>query len=68
MHKPEPLKEPLYKNQVWSIDFMHDQLPDGRCYRLFNVIDDYKREGLVIDAGFSLPSIRVIRSLNQLIE
>jgi putative transposase len=67
-HKPEPLKQPLRRNQVWSIDFMHDQLSDGRKYRLFNVIDDFRREGLAIDAGFSLPSIRVIRSLNQLIE
>lgn len=65
---PESLKEPLRKNQVWSMDFMHDQLSDGRCYRLFNVIDDYRREGLVIEAGFSLPAIRIIRSLNQLIE
>ena len=67
-HKPEPLKQPLRSNQVWSIDFMHDQLSDGRNYRLFNVIDDFRREGLTIDAGLSLPSIRVIRSLNQLIE
>lgn len=67
-HKPESLKQPLRANQVWSIDFMHDQLSDGRKYRLFNVIDDFRREGLAIDAGFSLPSIRVIRSLNQLIE
>jgi len=47
---------------------MHDQFPDGRKYRLFNVIDDYHREGLAIEAGFSLPSIRVIWELNQLIE
>lgn len=67
-HKPEPLKQPLRHNQVWSIDFMHDQLSDGRSYRLFNVIDDYRREGLTIEAGFSLPSMRVIRTLNQLIE
>ncbi len=67
-HKPEPLKQPLRTNQVRSIDFMHDQLSDGREYRLFNVIDDFRREGLAIDAGFSLPTIRVIRSLNQLIE
>ncbi len=67
-HKPEPLKQPLRQNQVWSIDFMHDQLSDGRSYRLFNVIDDYRREGLAIEAGFSLPSMRVIRTLNQLIE
>jgi len=67
-HKPEPLKEPLRSDQVWSVDFMHDQLSDGRNYRLFNVIDDYKREGLAIEAGFSLPSIRVIRALTQLFE
>ncbi len=65
---PEPLKEPTKPNQVWSVDFMHDQLSDGRSYRLFNVIDDYKREGLAIEAGFSLPAVRVIRTLNQLLE
>lgn len=67
-HKPEPLKQPLRQNQVWSMDFMHDQLSDGRTYRLFNVLDDFRREGLMIEAGFSLPAIRVIRALSQLIE
>ncbi len=67
-HVPEPLKEPTHPNQVWSLDFMHDQLSDGRSYRLLNVIDDYRREGLVIEAGFSLPALRVIRTLNQLLE
>ncbi len=67
-NKPEPLKEPIRKDQVWSIDFMHDQLVDHRKYRLFNVIDDFKREGLAIEAGFSFPSIRVIRVLDQLLE
>lgn len=60
-NKPESLKEPIRKNQIWSIDFMHDQLSDQRNYRLFNVIDDFKREGLAIEVGFSLPSTRVIR-------
>ena len=67
-NKPEPLKEPTRINQVWSMDFMHDQLSDGRKFRLFNVIDDYRREGIAIEAGFSLPSVRVIRILNQLLE
>lgn len=67
-HKPELLKEPLRTNQVWSMDFMHDQLSDGRTFRLFNVIDDFRREGLAIEAGFSLPALRVIRVLNQLLE
>ena len=55
-------------NQVWSMDFMSDSLVDGRALRTFNVLDDYNREGLGIDVDFSLPSLRVIRSLEQIIE
>ena len=66
--KPESLKEPLRSGQVWFVDLIHDQLADGRSYRLFNVIDDYRREGLAIEAGFSLPSLRVIRTLEQLLD
>lgn len=50
------------------MDFMHDELSDGRSIRLFNVIDDFNREGLGIEVDFSLPSERVIRSLDQIIE
>ena len=65
--KPATLSVPACINQVWSMDFMHDQLSDGRCIRLFNVIDDFNREALGIDVDFSLPSERVIRSLDQII-
>ena len=50
------------------MDFMSDVLEDGRTFRTFNVIDDYNREALSIEVDFSLPAIRVIRSLKQLIE
>ncbi len=66
--KPEQLAAPDALNQTWSTDFMHDQLQDGRSYRLFNVIDDFNREALGIEADFSLPSERVIRSLEQINE
>lgn len=66
--KPERLAEPAAINAVWSMDFMHDQLADGRSYRLFNIIDDYNREGLGIEADFSLPAERVVRVLDQIIE
>jgi putative transposase len=59
---------PEKENECWSMDFMHDQLADGRSCRLFNVIDDFNREGLIIDADISLPAERVIRSLEQIIE
>lgn len=66
--KPEALSVPVAINQVWSMDFMSDTLKDGRSFRTFNVIDDYNRQGLTIDVDFSLPSVRVIRALDQIIE
>jgi putative transposase len=66
--RPEPLAQPERANQVWSMDFMHDQLEDGRTFRLLNVLDDFNREGLGIEVDFSLPAERVIRSLEQIIE
>ena len=66
--KPLPLAVPTGINRSWSMDFMHDQLADGRRIRLFNVIDDYNGEGLGIEVDFSLPSERVIRSLDRIIE
>lgn len=65
--KPAPLVIPAAINETWSMDFMHDQLADGRSFRLFNVLDDYNREGLGIEIDFSLPAERVIRALEQII-
>ena len=66
--KPEPLVAPSAVNQVWSMDFMHDQLADGRNFRLFNVIDDFNREALGIEVDFSLSSARIVRALEQIME
>lgn len=64
----QQLFQPSMINEVWSIDFMHDSLWDGRCYRLLNVIDDYNREILAIEADTSLPVLRLIRVLERLKE
>lgn len=66
--KPQPLRVPQAINEVWSMDFMHDQLSDGRAYRVLNVLDDFNREGLEMVADFSLTADRVIRSLQQIIQ
>jgi len=47
---------------------MADQLADGRSIRTLNVLDDFNREGLCIEVGFSLPAERVGQRLNQIIE
>ncbi len=63
----QPLSVPSAPNQVWSIDFMSDSLTDGRKFRLLNVLDDFNRESLAIEADTSLPSLRVIKVLERLI-
>lgn len=69
---PQRIKEPLLVpeaiNLGWSMDFMCDSLVDGRRFRLLNIIDDYNRESLAIEIDTSLPALRVIRTLQKLIE
>ena len=62
----QALFQPSAPDQVYSIDFMHDSLWDGRTYRLLNVIDDYNREVLAIEVDTSLPALRVIRVLERI--
>ena len=64
--KPMPKANEL--NEVWSIDFMSDGLTNGRKFRTFNVIDDFNRECLTLEVDTSLPSARVIRSLEIIAE
>jgi putative transposase len=66
--RPDPLDVPRQINTVWSIDFMHDALANGKGFRTFNVLDDYNREGLGIEVDFGLPALRIIRNLDQIIE
>jgi putative transposase len=63
----EPLAVPAAFTQTWSIDFMSDALSNGTKFRSFNVIDDYNREVLFIETGYSLKSSRVIWVLRHLI-
>jgi len=65
---PAPLAVPDGINQTWSMDFMHDQLADGRSIRVLNVIDDFNREALGIEVDFSLPAERVVRTLGQIVD
>jgi putative transposase len=66
--KPETLAVPKVPNDTWSMDFMADNLSNGKAFRTFNVLDDFNREGLNIEVDVSLPSERVTRVLEQIIE
>ena len=59
---------PMRANEVWTMDYTHDQLAGGRKFRTLNMMDGYTREALRIEPDTSLPGLRVVRVLEQLRE
>jgi putative transposase len=55
-------------NQRWGMDFVSDNLTDGRSFRALAIVDHYTRECPVIEVDLSLPGARVLRVLEQLAE
>ena len=45
---------------------MLDALVCGRCFRTFNVVDDFNREALSIEIDLNLPALRVVRVLDRI--
>lgn len=64
----ECLNQPFNANEVWSMDFMSDALQNQRKFRILNIIDDYNRKALWVDAAYSMPSKFVINTLEKVIE
>ena len=62
--KPVPATRP---NERWSMDFMSDQLANGRTIRVFNVVDDFTRQCLAMEVDTSLNGVRVTRVLDRLV-
>jgi putative transposase len=62
-----PIEPALVANQRWSLDFVADQMTDGRRFRILEVFDDCTRECLALVADTSLSGRRVARELDALI-
>jgi putative transposase len=54
-------------NEIWSMDFVADEIFDGRRMRMLTMVDCYTRESLAIDVGQSLKGEDVVNSLNRII-
>jgi putative transposase len=63
-HREERFRA-LGPDQAWSIDFVADQLQDGRRFRALTVVDTFTREAVAIEAGQSLRGDDVVRTLNR---
>jgi putative transposase len=63
-----PMFVPLLPNQRWSLDFVSDQLTNGRRFQGLAIVDDCTRECLALVADTSLSGVRVARELDQLMQ
>lgn len=52
-------------NDVWAMDFVHDQLATGRKLRILTVVDTFSRFSPVIDARFSYRGEDVVVTLDR---
>ncbi len=75
MHRPcrnksaqrrQPQTTAVAINDVWSMDFVMDQLYDGRRLRALTVVDNYTRECLAIEIGQNLRGEDVVRTLDDI--
>jgi len=57
---------PKYQNHIWSIDFVHDKLANGRPYKMLTVLDDYSREALCVAVKPRMGNAEVLETLYPL--
>ena len=53
-------------HQCWSMDFVSDQLFDGRRFRALTLVDNYSRECLEIEVGQSLKGFDVVDVMERI--
>ena len=62
----EVIHRASYPNHVWSYDFLEDRTEQGNKLRILAVLDEFTRESLEIRVERSIPSAKVIDSLEWL--
>lgn len=58
---------PHYPNHIWSVDFVHDRLSNGRPYKMLTVLDEYTREALCVRVATRMGASDVLEALYPLL-
>lgn len=58
---------PRRTNQAWSMDFVSDQLTNGKRFRALTIVDVFSREALAIQVGKKLRGENVVEVCNALV-
>ena len=66
LHRGE-VPVPTGPGQRWSMDFVHDQLIDGRPFRVLTVVDQWSRESPILEVDFSLTGRSVVAAMERLL-
>ena len=59
-----PVPAPSAPHERWSMDFVHDQLFDGRPFRILTVVDQLSRESPLIEVAFAMSGQRVAEAID----
>jgi putative transposase len=60
------MPKPAYPNHIWSMDFMRDNLSNGRTIKVLSVVDEYTRKCFRIEVDTSINGMRVARVLSEI--
>ena len=52
-------------NEIWAMDFVHDQLALGKKIRILTIVDTFSRYSPVIDPRFSYRAENVVETLDR---
>jgi putative transposase len=58
--------KPKAPGEVWSMDFVADELSNGGKFRILTVVDVFTRQALAVEAGSRLRGEHVVEVLNRL--
>jgi len=61
-----PAPTALAAGQYWAMDFIHDQLMNGRKFRILTIIDKWHRQCVALQVDYSLTGQSVVDALNEI--
>ena len=62
-----PVPEALRTHERWSMDFVHDQLFDGRAFRMLTAVDQFSRHSALVEPRKTFRGHDVVAALEQVV-
>jgi putative transposase len=63
-----PVPQAQRTHERWSMDFVHDQLFDGKAFRVLTVVDQFSRQTPLLEPRFSFSGRDVIAALDRAVK